>query len=254
MPLVWSPGLTVTAHQLINHSSALVDSLTLGAHASRHLSGGGDALSITNAEVAANAAIAQSKLSLTADPGAHASRHASGGADAITSPLDPAALRYGLKKVAEVSVSADTTEADITGLDILTDKLYLVEICSKNPTATTGEVQLCINGNTTLTNYYCQLIDGTGTSAGANRLNRPAVLTTDAGTMSHCICFVSLDPWGYYRALSTATRNTGANLNSSFKVVSSTFTVTNITALNFLHNVAGGLGAGTRIMIYGGQG
>jgi hypothetical protein len=36
--------------------------------------------------------------------------------------------------------------------------------------------------------------------------------------------------------------------------VSSTFTVTNITALNFLHNVAGGLGAGTRIRIYGGQG
>jgi hypothetical protein len=84
MPLVWSPGLTVQAHGLLNHSSTLLDSLTIGAHASRHLSGGGDALSITNAEVAANAAIAQSKLALTANPGAHASRHASGGADALS--------------------------------------------------------------------------------------------------------------------------------------------------------------------------
>jgi hypothetical protein len=92
MPLIWSPGLTVQAHGLLNHSSALLDSLTLGAHASRHLSGGGDALSITNAEVAANAAIAQSKLALTVDPGAHASRHASGGADAITSPLSLGAI------------------------------------------------------------------------------------------------------------------------------------------------------------------
>jgi hypothetical protein len=78
MPLIWSPGLTVTAHQLINHSSALVDSLTIGAHASRHAAGGADALFPWN-HASRHAAGGADALF----PWNHASRHAAGGADAL---------------------------------------------------------------------------------------------------------------------------------------------------------------------------
>jgi hypothetical protein len=79
MPLVWSPGLTVAVHQLINHSSALLDSLTIGAHASRHAEGGADALLPWNHASRHTAGGADALL-----PWNHASRHAAGGADAVS--------------------------------------------------------------------------------------------------------------------------------------------------------------------------
>jgi hypothetical protein len=278
MPLVWSPGLTVQAHGLLNHSSALLDSLTIGAHASRHAEGGVDTVFPWNhaSRHASGGADALSDLSRSMltdffvspfwdnipdkpssyPPSAHASSHASGGADALPSgSVAPAMLSFQtLKKVAELSVSSDTTQIDVTGLNLSTDKLYWFAFAVKNPTASTTNYYIAFNGDTTTANYYAERVWFEGTGYGAARANYPDIcdnIGAGKGAVFHCLVFRDVD--GYPRYIMDAAHWGVSDIGR--KILGGIWNSTaNVTSISLWSSVASGIGAGSRLIMYGGTG
>jgi hypothetical protein len=164
-----------------------------------------------------------------------------------------AKLGFGtLKKVAEISVTSDVTQITITGLDINTDKFYLIIGYIKNPTASLEVIALYVEGDTTSTNYYNQDFYVSGSSTGAGRGNSPYILDVSGGSNVGFLIFLLRDTSGYPRACSISTQDNVGSILIRSKAWTKTATVTNITRIDLVASVTNGIGAGSRIIIYGG--
>jgi len=169
--------------------------------------------------------------------------------------ITPVKLSFGsLKKVAEVNVTSNTTQVTITGLDIKADKFYLIVFTTKNPTATSGWVSMYVEADTTAANYYSQYFHATGTGLAGGLYNAAYIGHVDSGDRNAFIVWLVRDPDGYPRFNCYAMRKTGSGTEINLNSGSKTATVTNITRLDFIHDVAGGIGAGSKIIIYGASG
>lgn len=72
-------------------------------------------------------------------------------------PPSPVVERW--EKIAEVEVEADTTTVDFPNLNSEVDKVYVMTISLWNPLGFSCNYYLFINGDETLTNYWCQWED-----------------------------------------------------------------------------------------------
>jgi hypothetical protein len=184
----------------------------------------------------------------------HASRHASGGDDAITSPLSLSALSpVGLRKVMEINVTSNTTQVTITGLDINTDKFYLMFTKWKNSTTTRAPISMYVEGDTTATNYYVQFLGADGATLGANRENDAYIADIQAGNEYTQLILMQRTPNGYPVAISVGQRWVGSAVSNETRIWSRVATTANITRLDFIGGVEYEIGAGSRIIIFGGM-
>jgi len=177
--------------------------------------------------------------------------------DLDTHAADPSAHHVkplGLNKVAEIDVAADTTSMTITGLDINTDKFYLLLFKTKNPTASGSGYCLFVEGDLVTTNYYNQNVYGDGASVGGTRENIPRIIYLPAGERGSCTVWLFRDPDGYPRYFSTIARATGATMILVIRDGSKTATVTNITRIDVQSEVTNAIGAGSKLIIYGASG
>jgi len=161
---------------------------------------------------------------------------------------------FGLKKVAEVDVAVNTTTITITGLDINTDKFYLLLFKTKNPTATDSHYYLFVEGDLTIANYYNQYIAGSGTTVSAARASGPSIIYVATGERGFCAIWLIRDPDGYPRYYSSITRYPGASITNVSRTGSKTATVINITRIDLQASVADAIGAGSKLIIYGASG
>jgi len=159
-----------------------------------------------------------------------------------------------LKKVAEVDVTSAVTSITVTGLDINTHKFYLIIFMVKNPTAGGVWYHLCVEGDTTLTNYYSQYAYWSGTGGGAGRSNDACISSEYAGDEGGVLILVARSPSGYPHAWSFRAQRVGANVSIELYHACKTAAVTNITRIDIVASAAGGIGAGSKLIIYGASG
>ncbi|MEM3391879.1 MAG: hypothetical protein QW487_00025 [Candidatus Bathyarchaeia archaeon] len=176
-------------------------------------------------------------------PSAHASSHAPGGSDSLSSYY-----LVGLKKYAEVSVSSDTTVLDVTGLNINSHKFYWVICKFKNPLTSSVTYYMFIEGDTNQANYQHRYLYGDGSTVYTGQNNSATLCDTSASVAAIVFAVLQLDPDNCPRF--NTLQSSHAVLGHT-RSVRKTATVTNITSLKFQASSTNGIGAGSRILIYG---
>jgi len=156
-----------------------------------------------------------------------------------------------LDLITEVEVASDCDYVDITGLDINTHKFYLMIVKLKNPQTTSGELYIYFEGDYTDANYYSQATWADASSIYAARYNYPLIACNPDRNATVFSVIITRDPDGYPHAFAQEGRYVGADVMYCTAHVSKTNTVTNITEIRIASDVAGGIGAGTKIEIYG---
>lgn len=100
------------------------------------------------------------------------------------------------KKVADIKVSSNTTQIDITGLDIQKGSEYLLVSDYVN---IGSDLSIIYNNRTSQNTYFSQNIDAAGTSATATRFNRNiALYQDDTNTMGVGYTHIKLSNTGSF--------------------------------------------------------
>ena len=161
--------------------------------------------------------------------------------------------RLAAEKVADITVSSNTTQVDITGLDIKKGDEYLLVSDVLAQISQGSVISLTPNDLTTVTNYYTQWIFGGGSTAAAGRPNtNQMTFVTGVGNNAISHTHIKLSNIGAYTHQSYQLRNAG----TSTPVISNDFTsstaenITSITKLNIKSNETNGIGTGTRFILY----
>jgi len=160
--------------------------------------------------------------------------------------------RLNAEKVADITVSSNTTQVDITGLDIGKGSEYLLVSDSlPNPTSS-RDILLFVNNDTITTNYYSQVIYGTGTAAVAIRLNTALLVGGGTGLSSISYSYLKLSNTGSYTGQHYEIRNYGtSNILIDNAFVSSTAeNITSINQLNIKSTLTNGIASGSRFTLY----
>jgi hypothetical protein len=160
--------------------------------------------------------------------------------------------RLAAEKVADITVTSNTTQVDITGLDIQKGSEYLLVSDMVNGSTSSNLIQLFVNNNTTRTNYYTQIILGNGSSAVAGRSNYPEFAGYGSGERMLTYSHIKLSNIGAYTAQNYSIRNYGTNTLSLWNnFLSSTFeNLTSINQINIVSLSSNMLGTGTRFQLY----
>ena len=160
--------------------------------------------------------------------------------------------KLAAEKVADVVVNANTTQVDITGLDIKKGDEYL--LVSDVLTSASGEVNLnlYVNNNTTNSNYYNQGIIGNGSSTTAFRSNQTRFLDFGANKKGLSYTHIKLSNIGAYTHQSYSIFNYGdSDMHLRNLFVSSTAeNITSINQLNIGTNRNNSIGTGSRFELY----
>jgi hypothetical protein len=161
--------------------------------------------------------------------------------------------RLDAEKVADITTTANATQVDISSLSIGKDSEYLLvsDVAFAN---NTHQLNVCVNDNTTLTNYYTQLIVGNGSTAAAVRNNSARI--QEGGTNQNSIgyAYIKLSEIGAFTAQSYSMRDYGGSTSleaQNWFVSSTAENITSITKLNLLSGAfANTIGSGSRFILY----
>jgi len=171
-------------------------------------------------------------------------------AQAIPS-LETWAIPAYLDLVKEVEVTANTTEIDITGLDINTHKLYLILIIWKNAKGLKAGLKVYIEGDFTDTNYYFQTLYADGTSKGGVRYNSPMLTLGDIVDMAFYMFYLVRDIDGKGRLFAMGLPRVGGEIEIHLNVIIHTIALANITRITLKCTKKFAIGVGSKVQIYG---
>jgi len=165
--------------------------------------------------------------------------------------ITSAKLAFGtLEKIAEITPTSNITVIDITGLDIIAHKVYLLLCNFRNPTGVNTTYKIYVEGDYTDTNYYNQYIFVDGTTVSAARSNDPAFAYAIAGTDSPSVVWIFRGPGGFFKFLSLHSRHVGSSQAFELRFGSRTTSVTNITSIRIASSVTGGIGANSKVLLF----
>lgn len=160
--------------------------------------------------------------------------------------------KLNAEKVADVVVNSNTTQVDITGLNITKDSEYLLVSDIDINASSTQSNYLFANNDTTLTNYYYQRITGNGNLDNADRGNEPRLNSVSANSSVLSYSHIKLSNIGAFTAQSYGIRNYGSSsiiITNSF-LSSTSESITSINELNIKSNDSNGIGTGSRFHLY----
>jgi hypothetical protein len=153
------------------------------------------------------------------------------------------------EKVAEVLVPSNCDYVDFNSLNINIDKVYTLFALLKNGSATMTEIYLYRNGDYTNANYYLQYLRVYGTSIGYDRLNSPNVMWMPGSGVTFGYVNIARSILGHMLAGCLYPQNSGSAIEISMRMVSSANTTSNITSLRIAAYMAGGIGAGSILIL-----
>lgn len=109
----------------------------------------------------------------------------------------PSASGAGVAATTTVAGSA-ATSMTLTGLDLATDKSYMIDLSVLNATSTDTDLDMFMNADTTRTNYDHQLFIGDGGTPFTVRANTPRIMALGpaVGVLSTIRVFLSLQADG----------------------------------------------------------
>jgi len=145
------------------------------------------------------------------------------------------------------TVTTAVTQLDITGLSLEKGELYEMVATMVGGS---GNHRLFANNNVTTANYYSQWLEASGTYIAGYRYNENYIGIIGA-TNYIFKAFIKLTNDGHYVISEKSTTSHGATSPGIYDVVmTSTFTMTNITSLQLNAINANGIGINSRIQLY----
>jgi hypothetical protein len=150
----------------------------------------------------------------------------------------------------EFVATADVSYVDFTDLDINCHKCYLILLNLRNPTGTGDYYKLYVEGDYNDSNYRTQVLYADGTTVGASRNYQPQITYGYPYETATACVYLFRDPLGYPKFLSMA------SYRLPFAILTNLFfggrhaTVDNITRIRIYSGATGGIGAGSRIMLF----
>jgi hypothetical protein len=159
--------------------------------------------------------------------------------------------RLAAEKVADIVVSSNTTQVDITGLDIQKGSEYLL-VSDGLIGGSSDYWELFVNNNTTSSNYYVQFINGEGTTAAAGRNNLADFSESGSNTRFLTYSHIKLSNIGAYTSQNYSIREFGtSSLRIVNKFISSTAeNITSINQLNIRSFRSNGIQSTSRFQLY----
>lgn len=157
----------------------------------------------------------------------------------------------GYKLVGDITVSSAQTSVSFTGLNVTKDDDYLLVADVVNTAASTSNILVTANGNTTNTNYYYQVLQADGASVSGGRGNLPYVGGLSSGTRGFLSILIKLTNSGYFCVQSNHARAYGIATPVIEKICSSSvFTSVSVTSLTITGSITNSLGVGSRFRLY----
>ena len=168
-----------------------------------------------------------------------------------TSQVATTAFSNSLITEYTVSGSASNT-ITISGLNIATEKAYILEMELINGTANEVDVYCTFNGLNTVTDYYRQTAIVTGTAAGGTRANNPQIAIIKASEIgaSHSVIQITN---GYPTVITRCIKGFGSSTMELFNSVMSKTTAlspANITSITISSPTSGAFAIGSKIRLY----
>lgn len=153
--------------------------------------------------------------------------------------------------LAEYAVTGSAvTSVDITGIDINTHKSYRIEI--EIIANGGGNIYLFANGDTTIANYYSQLIGGNNNAFVSGRNNEPRIANVNTGDYQKITLELSLIGGKFlFNAIGNYSDDSG--IQSLISVGSKIATISNLTQITISSSSPRSIGVGTKIHIYRGD-
>jgi len=153
----------------------------------------------------------------------------------------------GWQLAEKITVAADTTDVDMTGLDIDADDAYWLILDLKNPLTTDTTYRMYFNADTTDTNYWRQFFDVTGTALSSMRVNNPTTMWNNVGLSLMAYFHIIRPGDGKTHWWTCQEYHTGNSLVKRMENGEYQPNV-NITQITIHATKVGGIGAGSRIL------
>jgi len=180
---------------------------------------------------------------------AHAARHITGGGDAL-SGITPAQLSFVPSQVVyDNTLAAAAQYVDITGLDGDAAGSYRLIIKQKEGSGTAGWVELFVNGDNLSGSYHSQMMWVDGATQTNVRYNLAYIGFCAASAGSTSFVDITRDGNGHFRACSHSNYLSGASVQLLIFEMCKTATTTNITSLRVASEDANGFAVGTHILL-----
>jgi len=162
--------------------------------------------------------------------------------------LDPEISEW--YKIAEVIPTSNVDYVDFTGLDINTDKFYILLLTLGNPTATDSNYRLFVEGDYTATNYYAVYLYSYYGSIASVGYNDAYIAFAKAGLDCFTTVWITRDVTGRYRAngLEQDWRTTSSRVG--IRAVNRDLTIANLTSLRLAATASGAIGAGSILTLF----
>lgn len=152
----------------------------------------------------------------------------------------------GWEKIAETVLTSAVTNVDFTGLNINTDRFYVLFLAIKF-VADPAIMRIFVEGDYTLTNYYAQWLTASGTSVTAGRLNEPHIFDLVAGESFLATVTITRDPDGIFRYTSLPSARAASSVSFVTIAGAKTASVTNITSIRI--STSGDMAVGSILML-----
>jgi len=165
--------------------------------------------------------------------------------------ITPAKLGTGtMALVATSTLEADATEIQFTGLDIDTDLVYKIFINLTNADSATRTYALEYNDDSTVTNYFQQILQASATVVSGARVNDSDI--TAILSNQNCVIEGTIyrDVDGFIRGLFQSNREAAVGVVTDIKSLSTTGSGANLTSLEFRALTADAIGTGTTVSLY----
>lgn len=151
---------------------------------------------------------------------------------------------------ATTTLTSDTQTVDITGLDINTDGVYIVEAQILNGDgANTSAISIQVEGDTTAANYRVQRLQVNNATLAAARANNSNIQNLAAGKDCNLRITVHRDTAGLIRIIGHSCLDDGVGLQFWEWAVTTEAAKTNLTQLTFTSDRATGMGSGSKFTI-----
>jgi len=161
-----------------------------------------------------------------------------------------AGITTGWEKIAEAAPTGNVTTVTFTGLDINTDKAYMIVWAVVDASGGPSRIDLLINNMTLATSYYSQYFGAANATVGAGRENNAGVIAVAALNDAAGRTLLQLPPSGFPAAVTNQLKDSGTLTAQYGYGMTLASTVSNITRLDFTHNGANGIKAGSRFTLF----
>jgi hypothetical protein len=160
--------------------------------------------------------------------------------------------RLAAEKVADITVTSNTTQVDITGLDIQKGSEYLLVGLNKNPLSSGPRGLLYVNGNENNGNYRTQSIVGENTSASSSRQSFPFLFGNQPNKDNVFYSHLKLSNIGAFTWQSYTMFDSGGTAPIIQNWVGSTLAenITSVNQLKVFTDQTNGIGTGSRFELY----